>query len=72
MSLLPYRFNANDVHVKSGQAENMLVFVHDAHLFILSNRSIIEKAPLHMYISGLVFSPQVSETREWFRSDTLT
>jgi WD40 repeat protein len=40
--------------------------VQDAKRFILYNGSIIEKAPLQVYASALVFSPQTSLIRQQF------
>ena len=40
----------------------------DAKRFILYNRSIIEKAPLQVYTSALVFSPEMSLIRQQFLS----
>src|SRR5436190_14753488 len=42
--------------------------VCDARRFILNNRSIIEKAPLQVYNSALVFSPERSVIRRQFLS----
>ena len=44
--------------------------VQDAERFILSNRTIIEQAPLQTYASALVFSPTESLTRKCY-SDQL-
>ena len=44
--------------------------VRDAERFILSNRAIIEQAPLQTYASALVFSPTESLTRKCY-SDQL-
>ena len=44
--------------------------IQDAERFILSNRAIIEKAPLQAYASALVFSPIESLTRKCY-SDQL-
>ena len=44
--------------------------VQDAERFILSNRAIIEQAPLQTYASALVFSPTESLTRKCY-SDQL-
>lgn len=42
----------------------MRALVEDARRFILSNRSIIERAPLQIYASALVFSPKQSFVRK--------
>ncbi|KAN0104607.1 HET-D [Hyaloscypha variabilis] len=41
-------------------------FVSDARRFIVSNRSVIEQAPLQAYCSALVFAPEKSIVRETF------
>ncbi|KAN0087189.1 hypothetical protein V8E54_000877 [Elaphomyces granulatus] len=38
-------------------------FLRDAEKFVLKSRSIVERAPLQIYGSGLVFSPMRSEVR---------
>jgi len=43
--------------------------IRDANRFILSNRGIIESAPLQVYASALIFSPAHSLTRELFREE---
>ena len=40
--------------------------IQDAERFILSNRAVIEKAPLQTYASALVFSPTESLTRKCY------
>src|SRR4051794_12823499 len=42
--------------------------IHDAKHFILRFRFIIEKAPLQLYYSALVFSPMNSEIRKHFNN----
>ena len=44
----------------------MCAIVHDAKRFNLSNRSIIEEAPLQSYFSALVFSPTQSVIRNQY------
>lgn len=45
-----------------------LAMIQDARRFILYNRSIIEKAPLQVYASALMFSPKISLIRRQFLS----
>ncbi|KAH6704109.1 NACHT domain-containing protein, partial [Leptodontidium sp. MPI-SDFR-AT-0119] len=45
---------------------DLRAFIHDARRFIVSNRSIIEQAPLQAYCSALVFAPEKSIVREMF------
>ncbi|KAF2835972.1 hypothetical protein M501DRAFT_1007778 [Patellaria atrata CBS 101060] len=42
-------------------------FIHDTKRFILSNRSIIEDAPLQIYSSALIFAPEKSIIRKIFK-----
>lgn len=42
------------------------MFIHDAKLFALNNRSIIETAPLQIYSSALIFAPEMSLVRKQF------
>ncbi|KAL8846119.1 MAG: hypothetical protein Q9221_008765 [Calogaya cf. arnoldii] len=49
--------------MKPGSDDNLQAMIEDARRFILSNRSIIEKAPLQTYASALVFSPKESIVR---------
>ncbi|KAK4459849.1 hypothetical protein QBC42DRAFT_145266, partial [Cladorrhinum samala] len=50
-------------HRKSPQLSSLL---QDANRFVLSNRWVIETAPLQIYCSGLVFSPKKSLIRKQF------
>src|ERR1700722_5792882 len=43
--------------------------IRDAHRFVLSNRSIIEEAPLQLYCSALVFAPKMSIVRKQFEGE---
>lgn len=51
---------------KSDVPQDLVGFVYDAKRFTLSNRVIIEKAPLQIYHSALVFSPTSSVTRRQY------
>jgi len=44
----------------------LLVLVYDARRFILSNRPVIEKAPLQLYYTALLFSPERSLVRKQY------
>jgi len=46
---------------------NLRMMVYDGKRFILSNRSIMEIAPLQIYCSSLVFSPKTSVITNLFR-----
>ncbi|MCJ1467401.1 hypothetical protein MMC07_006025 [Pseudocyphellaria aurata] len=45
----------------------LLVFVNDAKRFILEFRNIVEKVPLQLYNSALIFSPEASVVKRCFR-----
>ncbi|XP_044716306.1 NACHT domain-containing protein [Hirsutella rhossiliensis] len=47
-------------------ADELAAFVYDAKRFILHNRSIVEEAPLQLYSSALVFTPENSIVRRQF------
>jgi len=48
---------------------HLLAFINDAYRFTLFHRDIIEKAPLQVYISCLLFSPSQCLVREQFRHE---
>ncbi|PHH83656.1 hypothetical protein CDD82_5414 [Ophiocordyceps australis] len=49
--------------------DELYAFMYDAKRFILSHRAIIEKAPLQLYSSALIFTPQRSIVRRQFETD---
>ncbi|KAK5994621.1 Vegetative incompatibility protein HET-E-1 [Cladobotryum mycophilum] len=53
-------------HIKSPQLGDLL---RDAHRFILSHISMIEAAPLQVYVSALLFSPTGSLVRRLFKEE---
>jgi WD40 repeat protein len=59
---------ANLVQPISNKASLLLAMIKDAKRFILYNKSIIEKAPLQVYASALVFTPMQSVIRKQFSS----
>ncbi|KAI9662792.1 MAG: hypothetical protein M1829_006136, partial [Trizodia sp. TS-e1964] len=50
-------------------ASHLVNLVHDAHRFILFNKSAIENNPLQAYITALLFSPACSHIREMFKKE---
>ena len=54
------------MHIKAKKSPNSHAFIHDAKRFILYSRSVIEKAPLQLYCSALVFAPENSIVRKQF------
>jgi WD40 repeat protein len=50
-------------------ADLLAILAYDAKRFVLSNRYIIEHAPLQVYSSALVFSPQNSHIKTIYESE---
>ncbi|KAH6694365.1 hypothetical protein BKA61DRAFT_564174 [Leptodontidium sp. MPI-SDFR-AT-0119] len=48
------------------RSPDLRAFIQDATRFVVSNRSIIEQAPLQAYCSALVFAPEKSIVRQTF------
>lgn len=57
--------NQDGCHTPSAE---LSAFVYDSYRFLLSNRYIIEQAPLQIYSSALIFSPNESIVRKEFSS----
>ncbi|KAH7308785.1 WD40-repeat-containing domain protein [Rhexocercosporidium sp. MPI-PUGE-AT-0058] len=55
--------------LQADKSPDLLAFLHDAKRFALYNRSIIEQAPLQLYCSALVFSPEKSIVKVMFDKD---
>lgn len=53
-------------NAKPGHGEQLLSFLQDASRFALRNRSIIDEAPMQIYLSALLFAPSDSYTRRIF------
>ncbi|KAK1841976.1 hypothetical protein CCHR01_15389 [Colletotrichum chrysophilum] len=53
----------------SEDAKALADFIGDANRFVLYNREVMEKYPLQLYASSLVFSPQDSIVKKYFRHD---
>ncbi|CAG7915447.1 unnamed protein product [Penicillium olsonii] len=56
-------------HPKSNKTSQLQAFVPDALHFLLSNKLMIEEAPLQLYVSGLIFSPKSSQPRKQSRKE---
>ncbi|RFU28422.1 hypothetical protein B7463_g7900, partial [Scytalidium lignicola] len=52
--------------IKSSDAPQLYDLVQDARRFVLSNRAIIEQAPMQTYCSALMFCPMESIVRKQF------
>ncbi len=52
---------------KVDQSPSLHAFIHDAKRFSLNFRYIIEKAPLQIYSSALLFAPEMSLVRKEFK-----
>jgi uncharacterized delta-60 repeat protein len=55
------------IDAKAQKSPKLFAFLQDAKRFTLSNRSIIEQAPLQLYCSALVFAPEKSIVQRHFR-----
>ena len=53
---------------KAKNSPNLFELVHDAKMFVLYSRSAIERAPLQVYASSLIFAPKRSILRRQFKS----
>ncbi|KAL9012801.1 MAG: hypothetical protein Q9173_002458 [Seirophora scorigena] len=58
--------------LKLDNGHSLQALVEDARRFILSNRAVIEKAPLQVYASALVFSPLESLVRKCYQDQQPT
>ncbi|CAG8929648.1 unnamed protein product [Penicillium salamii] len=56
-------------HRKSKKASQLHTFVPDAFQFLLRNKLMIEEAPLQLYLSALIFSPNSSEVKKKNRKE---
>ncbi|THX70298.1 WD40 repeat-like protein [Aureobasidium pullulans] len=54
---------------KGAEGTQIRAFVHDAKRFVLQNQYIIDKSPLQIYFSALIFSPKHSIIRQRFWED---
>ncbi|PVH71123.1 vegetative incompatibility protein HET-E-1 [Cadophora sp. DSE1049] len=55
-----------EAHVSATEDPDFYAFIYDIKRFVLYNRSAIEKAPLQLYCSALVFAPKNSIVRRNF------
>ncbi|KAH8803728.1 putative WD-repeat protein [Hyaloscypha sp. PMI_1271] len=55
-----------ETYVPANESPNLYALIHDAKRFALYNRSIIEKMPLQLYYSALIFAPEKSIIRKQF------
>jgi WD40 repeat protein len=55
------------IDAKADKSPNLHAFVYDAKRFTLYNRLAIEKTPLQLYLSALIFAPEKSMVREQFK-----
>ncbi|RDA90315.1 hypothetical protein CP533_0394 [Ophiocordyceps camponoti-saundersi (nom. inval.)] len=54
---------------KGDSNEKLLAFTKDAYRFLRHNRSVLEVAPLQIYSSALIFTPQESIVRREFENN---
>jgi WD40 repeat protein len=58
------------IDTKADKSPSLYAFVQDAKRFILYNRAVVEQAPLQLYYSALIFSPELSIVRRQFKKCT--
>jgi WD40 repeat protein len=46
------------------KGKQLLIVLDDASRFVLRNRSVIDEAPLQIYVSALLFAPSLSNVRQ--------
>jgi len=56
-----------EAYIPVNNSPGLYIFIHDAKRFALYNRSVIEKVPLQLYCSALVFAPENSIVRRKFK-----
>ncbi|KAH8586332.1 putative WD-repeat protein [Bisporella sp. PMI_857] len=52
--------------IPASKSSSLHAFVYDAKRFALSNRTVVEQAPLQLYCSALIFAPEESIVRGEF------
>ncbi|CZR52554.1 related to WD40-repeat protein (notchless protein) [Phialocephala subalpina] len=55
-----------EAHISAIESPNLHAFIHDTKRFTLYNRLVIERVPLQLYCSALVFAPEKSIARKTF------
>ncbi|KAH7418721.1 NACHT and WD40 domain protein [Cadophora sp. MPI-SDFR-AT-0126] len=55
-----------ETYIPANQSPNLHAFIYDIKRFTLSNRSVIEQAPLQLYCAALLFAPENSIVRRRF------
>jgi WD40 repeat protein len=63
--------NTNRQQSKLGTSSEFAVFLKDAEKFVLSYRSIIERAPLQTYAAALAFCPTETEVKRQYWGERL-
>src|ERR1700733_10564912 len=63
--------NTNRQQSKLGTSSEFAIFLKDAEKFVLSYRSIIERAPLQTYAAALAFCPTETEVKRQYWGERL-
>ncbi|RCI09453.1 hypothetical protein L249_3730, partial [Ophiocordyceps polyrhachis-furcata BCC 54312] len=63
---VPYHADSHVEDKQSSPRQTLDDFLDDAKRFLRHNRSIIEEAPMQLYSSGLIFTPENSTVRKQF------
>ncbi|KAI0548670.1 WD40-repeat-containing domain protein [Xylaria curta] len=59
----------NKLNIDPSTHSELYSLIHDAKRFILKNASIVESAPIQLYSSAILFSPQASKIRNLFQHE---
>ncbi|CZR41682.1 uncharacterized protein FPRO_11272 [Fusarium proliferatum ET1] len=56
-------------HLENGGPDELKLLVNDAARFAFMHRVIVDTAPLQLYDSALIFTPQLSKIKTYFRQE---
>ncbi|CAG8980065.1 hypothetical protein HYALB_00013390 [Hymenoscyphus albidus] len=57
--------------ISANENSSLHSFIHDTKRFVLYNQSVIEKAPLQLYCSAIMFVPENSMVKRQFKKEML-
>ncbi|RKL31593.1 Vegetative incompatibility protein HET-E-1 [Fusarium proliferatum] len=64
------KFNRRlNIPQENGGPDELKLLVNDAVRFALTHRAIMDAAPLQLYDSALIFTPQLSKIKAWFSQE---
>ena len=57
--------------MQTEKGENIFEFIYDIKRFVLQNQYLIDKAPLQIYVSAIIFTPERSIIRKIFNPEKM-